>query len=168
MEEQTAAVESRLRKEAAFESMFSRTNLEQGLHVWAKSTGVVFVISIALNLLGIYSLLGSFLPLALFILSFYLLQIAVSAEGTKRYKFTAERNAWWSTYWRVIVYILPVTFVFVFLLPGDLRGMQPEEMMNSNAMVFANAIILLVSIIPTGISTSKALLISYLKQQKVN
>lgn len=154
--------ENKLAELARFENMFHRDNLILGLMVWAKSNGIMWFISLAMALSGAMALLGEVGLLAAIIIGFVLLHWAITTEARRRYGFTPLGSCWWSVYWRVFVYMLPVLVALTLMMPAGYFSQTPEEILaNPQPMYYAQIIYLFVSIIPMGLATSKTLLLSW-------
>lgn len=153
---------SKLTELARFENMFHRENLTLGLMVWAKSNGIMWIISLAMALTGVMAMLGEFALVGAIFVSFVLLHWAITSEAKKRYGFTPLGSCWWSVYWRVFVYMLPVLFALTLMMPAGYFNQTAEEILaHPEPMYYAQIIYLFVSIIPMGLATSNTLLLSW-------
>ena len=144
-----------------FENLFHKENVFLGLMIWLKSTGLMWLIQIGLAAIGLLQLLGQILLIPLVALSFYLIQWAASSEARKRYSIPVLPTCWWSIFWRILLFMLPLWIALTFMMPeGYLEN--PERMIeNPVPLQIAQLTIMILSVIPMGMITSKAYLISF-------
>jgi hypothetical protein len=154
----------KLRMMASFESMFAKENLLLGLNVWLKSTGIMLVINLVASFTGISAMLGATGTFVFLAAGFYLMYRAIAQEAWERYKIRVLSSCWWSFYWRVLVFIIPVIFLLTLMLPESYIEMTPEQMAENPEPIFYLQIAALVlSIIPSGLAASRAILVSFLR-----
>lgn len=162
IEQKKETLQEKLTRMASFESMFEKENLILGVTVWIKSTGIMLVVNLISSLSGLSAMLGS-LGVSLFLaIGFYLMYRAIASEAMKRYGLKVLASCWWSFYWRVLVFILPVIFFLTLMIPDSYSGMTPEQMVENPEPIFYLQIAALVlSIIPSGLAASRAILVSF-------
>lgn len=155
---ETVKILGKLAHLSRFSQFVNPENLAIGLNVWIRSSGIHLIISVALHWLGLLNQMGSAGMLVLMIINFALLQWAVSSEAQHRFSIAAPAHAWFSVFWRVLVYSLPVTFLLVSLMV-DTSLLRTQEITPELAdqMLKVQLILLIFTIIPTGISTSQTL-----------
>lgn len=141
-----------------FRQILNPVNLSIGLNVWVRSSGIQLIISMTLYFLGILEQLGDFGLMLLLFLNFALLQWAVSSEARHRFALPAPPMAWFSVFWRVLLITLPLAVILVSVMIGPV-DIQNEAALEEarGQMLTVQVILLLVSIIPTGIATSQTL-----------
>lgn len=161
-EKKRETLSERLVRMASFESMFVKENLLLGLSVWLQSTGIMLVLNIVSSLTGVTALLGSLETFVFLALGFYLMYRAIAQEAWNRYKIPVLTSCWWSFYWRVLVFIVPVIFFLTMMLPESYLKMDQEQLLQNPEPIFYLQIAALVlSIIPSGLAASRAILVSY-------
>lgn len=157
---------NKLAELAQFENFFHKDNLTLGFSIWLKSTALWYLLIIMAGAIGILSLLGGLAFLAVLALHFYLLQWASSAEARKRYGIPVLGSCWWSIFWRLSLYMLPVIFALSLMMPEEFRDLTMEKIAsNPGPFVAMEVIYRLLSIIPMGLSASKAFLVSHIRIQ---
>jgi hypothetical protein len=144
-----------------FENLFQKENVVLGLMIWLKSTGLMWLIQIGLAAIGLLQLFGQIILIPLVALSFYLIQWAAATEARKRYSMPVLPTCWWSIFWRILLFMLPLWIALTFMMPeGYLEN--PERMIeNPVPLQIAQLTIMILSVIPMGMITSKAYLISF-------
>jgi hypothetical protein len=151
----------KLKRLAKFENMFQRDNLFLGLRMWLRVNVAMIVVGFALALVGILAALGMLAYSFLMAVSFFLYQWSASIEGRKLYGLAASPWCWWSVVWRLLMYMLPVIFVLLIVGgPIDLNERGEISPSDEEKLANINLITALLSIIPMGLATSQALLVS--------
>ena len=154
----------KLKTMASFDSMFAKENLLLGLNVWLKSTGIMLVVNLVASFTGFSALLGGAGTFVFLAAGFYLMYRAIAQEAWERYKIPVLTSCWWSFYWRVMVFIIPVIFFLTLMLPDSYIEMTPEQMAeNPEPIFYLQIAALILSIIPSGLAASRAILVSYLR-----
>jgi hypothetical protein len=156
-----AELRSHLEQLSKFENLFQKENVLLGLMIWLKSTGLMWLIQIVLAAIGLLQLFGQIILIPLVALSFYLIQWAASTEARKRYSMPVLPTCWWSIFWRILLFMLPLWIALTFMMPeGYLEN--PERMMeNPVPLQIAQLTIMILTVIPMGMITSRAYLISF-------
>lgn len=157
---------NKLAELAQFENFFHKDNLSLGFSIWLKSTALWYLLIFLAGATGILSLLGGMAFVAVLASHFYLLQWASAREARKRYGLPVLGSCWWSIFWRLSLYMLPVIFALSIMMPEEFRDLTMEKIAsNPGPFVAAEVIYRLLSIIPMGLSASKAFLISHIRIQ---
>ena len=165
MDEQTTPTvettpEQRLELLARFESLFATENIIQGFGIWVRSSAPMLAITLFSGLLGLAQAIGPVYHYLAIALTFYLLHVAAAREARLRWNIQVLSSTWWSIYWRVLVYVLPVSIVLVLIMPVDLAGGEEALVKNAWPLLIAGLIVQIVSIVPTGVAASGAFLIA--------
>lgn len=153
--------EETIRRLAGFESLFAKENLLLGLSIWLRTTAILLLVSLAADVLGLLALLRELILPASLAAYFILLQLAAGHEAARRYRLPVSPWCWWSIYWRLLVFLLPLLLLLaIMMVPAD-AGIDTEELnIDTTAFLVAQLIILVLSIIPLGLATSQAFRIS--------
>ena len=165
MDEQTTPApevpaEQRLALLARFENLFANENIIQGFGIWVRSSGPMLAITLFSGLSGLAQAIGPVFHYLSIALNFYLLHLAGTREARLRWRIEVLPSTWWSIYWRVLVYVLPVSIALVLVMPVDLTGGEEALVRNAWPLLIAGLIVQIVSIIPTGVAASGAFLIA--------
>lgn len=150
-----------LERLSKFENLFHKMNLLLGLRIWLRTTGIMMLVNLGAVLIGLIQAAPELAFLALAALNIYLFQRAASAEARVRYGMPVSPWCWWSINWRLIVYLLPVAIVLVIAGgPIDIEDDNRPTQKELERLGYAQLIIASLSIIPMGLATSQALLVS--------
>lgn len=158
--EREALTEQRLAQLARFESLFANENIIQGFNIWIRSSAPMLVINLAAALLGVAQSLGLIFQYLSIALNFYLLHLAAAHEARRRWSIEVLPSTWWSIYWRVLVYVLPLSIALVLMMPIDLTAGEDAMAQYAGPLMIAGLIVLVISIIPTGLAASSAFLLA--------
>lgn len=158
--EQEVPAEQRLAALSRVENLFANENVLQGFNIWVRSSAPMLAINFVAALSGIALAMGMVFQYLSIALNFYLLHLAASHEANKRWGIKTLPSTWWSIYWRVLVYVLPLSVILVLMLPIDLSAGEEAIEQNAGPLMMAGLIILVISIIPTGLAASGAFLIA--------
>ncbi len=143
---------------ARFESLFHRDNLKLGASIWLRTNLPIFLVAIPLSLLPISAELFLGIGIALMVILF---QRAAGREAARLYGIPVSPWCWWSINWRVAVYLLPLTIVMAMMLVSAYPDFDDEAVgENPGPLAAANFIHFVVSIVPMGLATSQAFLVS--------
>ena len=150
-----------LERLARFENLFHRNNLLLGLRVWLRVNLTLFLVGFVLGLTGVLVILGEFGMALILGIGFFLYQWAATVEGRKLYDMMPGPWCWWSIMWRQLLYMMPVILILMVIIgPFDVTEQGELTEAGTQKLFEIQMIVGLLSIIPQGLSTSQALLVS--------
>ena len=150
-----------LERLSKFENLFHRDNLLLGLRVWLRVNLTMLVVGLVLALTGLLAIFGT-LGMALILgISFFLFQWAATVEARRLYGFVPGPWCWWSIVWRLLLYMMPVLLILTLVIgPAALNEQGEFTEAGLQKLSEIQLIIGFLSIIPQGLATSQALLVS--------
>lgn len=150
--------EESLRRLARFENLFHRENLKLGLSIWLQTNLVILLLSIPLSIIPMPF---EFFFGIVFGLTVYLYQRAAGREALFRYRIPVSPWCWWSINWRTAVYLLPLTILLAVMIVSANPPANEEELVyDPTQMAAANFLIFVFSVVPMGLATSQAFMVS--------
>jgi len=150
-----------LQRLARFESLFQRDNLLLGLRMWLRVNLATLAIALVLKFSGLMAALGGAGLSLLVAISFFLFQWSATVEGRKLYDITPSPWCWWSIFWRLMLYMLPVVIVLSIATgPVELTAAGEFTQKDLDKLAGVQMIVAILSVIPQGLATSQALLVS--------